>query len=498
MLEMARVQMIQTLVLREGESIRSTARRLGVSRNTVRAYLRGAVEPGRRRGSARRRPVLEAVGPRIDALLEEWSQRTTAKQRITGTRVHRALVAEGYAVGITTVRTYLREKRRAAQEVYVPLVYAPGEVAQVDFFEVAVDVDGQRQKAWMFVMRLMYSGADFVRLYAHCDQPSFLDGHVRGFAHVGGVPRRMVYDNLKPAVQRIVKGGRELSRLFAACAAHYCFEPCFARPGEGHDKGGVEGRGKGIRLQHLTPIPEGESLAALSEELQRRVDVMASATQNRTGRTVAERFAEEKAHLLPVPARAFDGRRTHPGVEVSSKSLVRVEGAVYSVPSRWARGTVTALVGPETVTFVYGKASVTHRRVGRGQENIDYRHHLRELARKPQALRQVADVLIPSLGPPFTRLWAELLERMAPLDAARSFAKVLHYVDEHGQEAVRQALWALSCEPDHVCLRLGLALRPQEQAGTVAVPESLRGYDVPAARAADFDSLLGCAAGAAS
>jgi len=63
---------------------------------------------------------------------------------------------------------------------------------------------------------------------------------------------------------------------------------------------------------------------------------------------------------------------------------------------------------------------------------------------------------------------------------------------------VRQALWTLSCEPDLVSLRLGLALRPQEHAGPVAVPESLRGYDVQAARAADFDGLLGCAAEAAS
>ncbi|MBN2307329.1 MAG: hypothetical protein JXR94_00060 [Candidatus Hydrogenedentes bacterium] len=138
MLEMARVHVIRTMVNREEVSIREAARRLGVSRNTVRGYLRGEVEPGRRKETPRERPVLEAVAPRIDVLLEEWSKRTTEKQRITGSRLHRALVEEGYRVGATTVRAYLREKRLAAQEVYVPLVYAPGECVVEGFREVAV------------------------------------------------------------------------------------------------------------------------------------------------------------------------------------------------------------------------------------------------------------------------------------------------------------------------------------------------------------------------
>ena len=72
----------------------------------------------------------------------------------------------------------------------------------MDFFEVTVDEDGTRRKAWQFPMRLMYSGRDFAWLYDRCDQISFLDGHVRAFEHFGGVPRRCIYDNLSPAVAR--------------------------------------------------------------------------------------------------------------------------------------------------------------------------------------------------------------------------------------------------------------------------------------------------------
>ena len=85
--------------------------------------------------------------------------------------------------------------------VYVPLVHRPAESTQVDFFEVRVDLTGERRPVWLFVHQLMHSGHDSVRLYEGQDQLGLLDGHARAFAHFGGVHRRMVYDNLSAAVQ---------------------------------------------------------------------------------------------------------------------------------------------------------------------------------------------------------------------------------------------------------------------------------------------------------
>jgi transposase len=214
MLKMDQVHVIRHKVLPEGKSVRSVAKEMGVSRNTVAKYLKN---PEPRRRAARKQkcaPVMEMVAPRIEEILLEWRERTTAKQRITGTRVHRQLVEEGYEVGITTVRDYLREKRPKEAEVFVPLVHRPGEEAQVDFFEVSVEENAQMKKAWKawkFVMRLMYSGRDFVRLYDRADQLSFLDAHVRAFSYLGGVPRRIVYDDLTAAVKKIVGSERELT-----------------------------------------------------------------------------------------------------------------------------------------------------------------------------------------------------------------------------------------------------------------------------------------------
>jgi transposase len=101
-----------------------------------------------------------------------------------------------------------------------------------------VEVGGERRKAWEFLLRLMYSGREFAWLYKRCDQPAFLDGHVRAFAHLGGGAKRCVYDNLAAAVRKIVGARRELTGRFLALVSHYLFEPDFARIGEGHDKGG--------------------------------------------------------------------------------------------------------------------------------------------------------------------------------------------------------------------------------------------------------------------
>lgn len=119
MLRMETVTVIRHKVKNEGRSIRSIARELGISRNTVRKYL-NLSEPQRIETSPRPRPILDQVAPRIDELLEEWKGRTTPKQRITGSKIFEQLREEGYRVGVTTVRNYLAEIKRQKQEVFIP------------------------------------------------------------------------------------------------------------------------------------------------------------------------------------------------------------------------------------------------------------------------------------------------------------------------------------------------------------------------------------------
>jgi len=488
MLSMDQVAVVRHKLLVEGLSARRVAREMGLSRNTVRRY-RGLSEPIRVEAAGRRRPTLDVVRERIDALLEEWTPRTGGKQRITGSRVLRQLRSEGYRAGHTLVRAYLAELRLRTAEVFVPLVHRPGDSGQVDFFEVLVEIAGERRKVWMFLLRLMYSGRDFVWLYGRGDQVSLLDGHVRAFEAMDGVVRRLVYDNLKPAVTRVLRRGRDLAERFQAMASHYAFEPCFARPGEGHDKGGVESRGGHLRLQHMVPIPQGESLAAIARALQADLDAEATTKADAAGRTVAERFREEQGALRPLPATPYEARRVVP-VSVSSRSLVQVEGAAYSVPCRWARREATAYVSVESVRFVLGGEEVIRPRQGFGGRSVAYRHYLPELARKPQAVRQVAPELVAELGEPFGRLWGLLVTSHGELEGARVLARVLGAVVDHGEEAVAGALVG-AMAGDRLDLGALARLRPPDPPPReIEIPEALRGYTIESACAADYDALL--------
>ena len=477
---MDQVHVVRHKVLVEGRSARQVAREMGVSRNTVKRYLSQAA-PVRVEQVARGRPVWEKAGGRLEALLVESPRWTGGKQRLTATRLHAMLIAEGLTIGVTTVREAVAEWKRRRREVFVPLVYPAGDLAEVDFFEVLVDLAGARIKTWMFVMRLMHSGRDFAWLYTRQDQTSFLDAHVRAFAHFGCVPQRIAYDNLKAAVTKTLVGSeRLLASRFEALSSHYLFEACFCRPRTGHDKGGVESRGKAIRWQHLVPIPRGADLGVIRGALLARLDAEHDAM----------RFAAERAQSLPLPVAPFDPRRTHV-LSVSQRSLVCVEGGYYSVPCEWAGLNVTVHVGADDIDIVGPSGAIRRGRIRFGERSIDYRHYVRELAKKPQAVRQVAAELTRDLGPSFVDAWRLLVDAHGPKQGARIFAKVLSHVEVRGIDSVAATLVAAIARSEPLLLALAPAPSTYADVDSESLPGNLRGVRVESGCAADYDVLLG-------
>jgi hypothetical protein len=175
---------------------------------------------------------------------------------------------------------------------------------------------------------------------------------------------------------------------------------------------------------------------------------------------------------------------------VSPRALVRLEGAVYSVPCRWAGLDLVVHVGATTVAIIGREGTrIVHPRKRFGQRSIDYRHYLSELARKPQAVRQVLPDLLRDLGAPFPAIWDQLHGAHGPREAARLFAKVLGQLDTQSAAVVVPALTA--------ALALGtpllLALTPARARTCVApdaVPASLRDIEVGSGCAADYDGWL--------
>lgn len=484
---MDQVTVIRYKIQNEHKSLRSVAKEMGLSRNTIRKYLQVS-EPVREEKSPRPRPVLDQVAPRIDQLLEEWSPKSTIKQRITGTRIFQRLREEGFQVGLTTVREYLAEKKRQKQEVFIPLIHYPGEEAQIDFFEVTVEIKGGRKKVWKFVMRLMYAGWDFVWLYERCDQVSFLDGHARAFQYFQGVPQRCIYDNLTAAVGKVLYPDRKLTARFQALVSHYSFEPCFARVGEGHDKGGVESRGKNIRLQHFTPIPQGESLSEIAQTVLRQIEEASQNKKDAKGKAVAEKIAEEREALRLLPNDAFDPSRLCP-VNINRKAMITLEGSCYTLPSRWAGLEALAYVGVEQIRVVCREETVILPRQKTGEDCIQYQHYLREFAKKPQAVRQVAPELMRELGEPFQQLWQWLEKSHSGKQAGQVMAKVIQAIVDHSLEPVRQSLHACM-KAERVDLLPLLLPKPEPELLTNPVPEALQGIAIEQASASDYNHLL--------
>lgn len=480
------IHVIRHKYYQEGLSQRQISRDIGCSRNTVKKYL-GQAEPAYKRKKRRAAPIWEIAKSKILQILEEWEGKTTEKQRVTGSLLYDELRSKNIKVGVTTVRNIYAEIRREKAEVFIPLVHRPGDEAQVDFFEVTVYENGVRRKAWMFLLRLMYSKWDFTWLYDSCDQLAFLDGHVRAFEALDSVPRRVIYDNLKPAVKKVVLGGRILTDGMLRLSRHYVFEPCFARVGRGNDKGGVEARGKGIRWQNLTPIPEGTSLQELSENLLGKIRDKFTQAKSEDGEQLTALLCKEKPELLPLPTERFLVAETKL-LSVSKSSTVKIKGVRYSLPSRWSRLNITAFVGISTVEFCCRGLRLIRPRGKRGQPCIRYRDYLGELARKPQAVRQVALNLVQELGEPYGELWALLVDSQGPKAGSKVMAKILQAIVDKGEKQVSEALrLALRTKRLHLpSFDIRLGERPQ----VVPIPTPLLAYDIESVRATDFDYLL--------
>jgi hypothetical protein len=112
---------------------------------------------------------------------------------------------------------------------------------------------------------------------------------------------RIASDNLRAAVVRILVGGaRTLTPRFAALASPYLLE-AFLPAGQGHDKGGVEARGKAVRQQALVPIPVGPTLAGINEALLAQMDARLDTPREAMGQTIGGLFTEEQRQCRPAP-----------------------------------------------------------------------------------------------------------------------------------------------------------------------------------------------------
>jgi transposase len=418
-------------------SIRALADKHKVHRRTVRQALDDAVPPVRK-PPARMAPVL---GP-YEATIRGWLvEDLTAprKQRHTARRVWQRLLEEEEAVvAESSVRNLVAQLRvevgGARAQVMVPQTHPPAAEAEVDFGEFQAGIAGVVMKLFMFCLRLSHSGKAVHVAYANQSQESFLDGHVRAFEALGGVPAGMIrYDNLTPAVIRVALGRQRLENpRFVALRSHYGYDSFFCLPGiEGaHEKGGVEGEIGRFRRRHLTPVPHVGSIAALNDALA-AADVRDDARRiGARAETVGAAAAREQLLLRPLPGEVFDVAATL-SCRVDTKARVCVRQSYYSVPAHYAGRRVEVRLGADTIRILdAGTLVATHvRSLHKGSEDLVLDHYLEVLRRKPGALSGATALVAARAGGGFTpahqRFWDAARRHLGDGPGTRALVGVL-------------------------------------------------------------------------
>jgi transposase len=376
----------------QGHSIRRIARELPISRNTVRRYVRAERMPGEYRMATRRsQPVSDQLRPRVRELLEaEHSSKPPVprKQRLTAARIYRLLIDEGLRASESVVKRLVREirldLRDPLEHAYLTLEYAPGEDAQVDFFEGVIDhPETGRQKVHILLVRACYSGKTFAYSAPSQSREALFEGLIRSFDFFGGVFRTLWFDNLTPAVRKVLRGrSRELQRAFVAFQAHYGFKAQFCAPGKGHEKGGVEGSVKYARHEILSPIPtcrDHRELQPLCNDWMER-----DGKRRIRGRdeTIDEAFDVEAPQLIARPASRFEAGQTRV-TTVSPRAWIAHATNHYSVPVAWVGHEVTVRIDAERVEIRRGPEEVVEhaRAYGRSRAVLDINHYLPLLKR---------------------------------------------------------------------------------------------------------------------
>ncbi len=311
---MADYEFIRRLHVEHGLSIREISRQYHHSRRTIRDALAWDGS-GAAFKYERRKPAVRPKTGCYVTIIDTWliaDQKEHPKQRHTAKRIWERLRDEyGADVAEPTVRRLVAQRRMEVapkpRQVFLMLTFQPGDLAQVDWGEAWVWVDGIRTKVYLFCMRLGYSTAPFVMAFPSMRIECFLAGLVLAFAYFGGVPRHIIFDNLSSAVKRILRGHRrELTSRFQQLVAYYLFQPEFANPAAGWEKGLVEGLVGYARRNFLVPGPKVASLTELNDYLQSKTLAQREHRAAERGeRTVGELWREEAAHFqtegCPLP-----------------------------------------------------------------------------------------------------------------------------------------------------------------------------------------------------
>ena len=347
----------------------------------------------------------------------------------------------------------------------------------------------------LFCARLAHSTRDVVVAYPAENRAAWFDGHVVAFSTWGGAPATVWYDN-PSGLGSFRRGTFHPAPEFLALQSAYRFRAHHCTPGEGHEKGLVEGLVGYARRTYLVPLPAVDSLTELNAFLARATAAEERRHRARQADTVGERFAAERPLLAPLPVRPFLPCTRHP-VRASSQALVAFDGSRYSVPVRHAGAALWVRAYATTVEIWSATVIVaSHPRATRkGTLSTDFWHYLPALVRKPGAFANAIPVRSAIFPPEPAALLAALEEAHA--DDRRVAHREFLAICSAGAE-VEPVRWRAACatalarnEISAAGVRAALAGTLTGQGLAIALPPGLAAVSVGPGDVGQYSRLLG-------
>ena len=311
-----------------------------------------------------------------------------------------------------------RIRPKPKHEAFLRLRTLIGEQAQADWGYFGTLTIGKAiRKLWAFVMVLSWSRQVFLRFYLSAAMPSFVRGHVDAFAFFGGVPRVVLYDNLKSAVLERMSQAIHFNPRLLELSRHYHFEPRPVAVAKGNQKGRVE---RAIRYIRTSFFP-ARDFAGIDDLNCQALDWMTGESGDRRlredpRRTVSEAFAEERSRLLAIPEEPFPSDEVVT-VEVGKTPYVRFDLNDYSVPHKYVRRSLTVVASLDTIRVLDGTEVVaSHARVWDRGVQVDDPAHLAPLLEQKRRARDNSGLdRLCAAAPSAMRLLEKAAERGANL-----------------------------------------------------------------------------------
>jgi transposase len=447
-----------------GRSLSEMSQSLGADRKTLRKYVAPAVAAGIAPGGPAKSEaewhelVREWFPELADTRLRQVTWPAIAehhdyiteqlKARVRMSTIHQRLRDErGLAASVASFRRYVNanvpeEVRRSQVTVWNPHPAEAGEQAQIDYGQLGRWLDpatGKLRTVWAFVMVLACSRHMFVRPVLKMDQRAWTECHVEAFAFFGGVPARLVPDNLKTGVDKPDLYDPKVNRSYAELAAHYGCLVDPARALKPRDKARVERPMPYVR-DSFWRGREFASLDRMQAEAVRWSAEVAGRRQCRPleGAAPAAVFAAvEKEALRPLPAGPFV-LATWATAKIGPDIHAQVGKVLYSVPWRHIGKTADVrITGTMVQFFIGGELVKSHPRKVRGKATDFGDYPPEKIAfhmRTPQWCRRQAK----TVGPACEQVIGELLADNA-LYRLRAAQGVIGLADKHDPSRLEAA-----------------------------------------------------------